>query len=136
MPTVDAPNGEARVAPGTSFRVGFTFGYAEFGLTPGDLDPLPLPEIVARERESVRRAFSLRSAEAPAGWRVSLADVVRVVEPIGAGSRTYHLEVLVQIDVPADAPTGRHPVIATVRSRNGVERDVSLEVEVTGGEGR
>ncbi len=122
-----------RVEPGATVGLVVPFGYGDFGLQPGDLEPLPFPEIVFEPRDNVSGSFVLRAADAPEGWTVALDRVERVVRRIATeeeaaggahapdAGRTYALEAYVRVSVPAGAEPGSYRVAATFRARNPVE---------------
>lgn len=129
-------------SPGETLRVVVPFGYGAFRLEPGDLDPLPFPEIVFDPRENVTGSFVLRASDAPDGWTVGLDRVERVVtryqddeegnaaDAAAHAGRAYALDVALRVGVAGEAEPGTHAVTATLRARNTRESTVRLLVTV------
>ena len=117
---------------GETVRALSRLGYGSFGLQPGDLDPLPLPEIVVAPREDVTWAFVQRGVQAPDGWRARLDRVVRIVEPLDEGGRALSLEVALRIAIPAEARPGLYYAAVLVRAPGFGQHwvDVTVEIEV------
>lgn len=128
--TVAIDGAPPEVRAGEAVRAVVTLGYGEFGLQPGDLDPLPLPEILFAPREDVTWAFVVRGTDVPQGWTVRLDDVVRVVESLDEGGRSFSLEVSLRIGVPPAAGPGVYRTAALVRAPGAGQRWVDVVVRV------
>ena len=128
--TVVVDGGPVVARAGESVRAVTTLGYGSFELQPGDLDPLPLPEIVVAPREDVTWAFVQRGVETPDGWHARLERVVRIVEPLDEGGRAYSLEMALRVAIPADAEPGRYRVAVLVRAPGAGQRWVDVSVEI------
>lgn len=123
-------DGRIGVRAGSAVRAVLTFGFGDFDLQPGDLEPLPFPEIVSVPREDVTPSFVLRDVDAPAGWSVELDEVERVVESLGDAGRAYRLDVVLRVTAPLDAERGAYRVAATLRATGEGERRIHLVVVV------
>lgn len=123
----DLRSGEtAQVAPGGTIYAELRVPASEFALTRDDLPGLFVPCGGERECLVVTRLFEVVDAAIPVGWSWRVDRANAVARPRFDTS----LEIVLRLDVPADARQGGTALRARVRADTGVERPVALVVQV------
>jgi hypothetical protein len=120
-------DGPVAVRPGDRVFVQYDAAPAVFELGQADLAPRWQPWTPNVARAIASHRFSVRDVVAPDGWDLSLD---RVVAYLSAGRPAADLEIILRLDVPADARLGGQRVQAQVVDLSGRAAPVEIVVQV------
>ena len=118
-------DGPASAQPGGEVYVEVDVARDVFGLVEADLSPRWQPWSVNLARAVATHRFIVRDVIAPDGWELSLN---RAVAWLRSNRSEVDIELLLRLQVPADARLGGHRVRASIVDQNG--RSLPLEIVV------